>query len=119
VGNSCLTMRNVSVISLLEQVIFLWPQITLYRLSWLFQISNVWLGLKLFTSIYLWFEIFNLKYINESYFYKITGRGWIIIKLHVKHEHPGITEPIFKEYNYDKIRARQQNNKFASLHIPK
>jgi hypothetical protein len=78
-------------IVLLEQVIFLWPRITFYRLSWLFQISNVWLSLKLFTSIYLWFEIFNLKYINESYFYKTTGRGSIIIKLHVKHEHPGIT----------------------------
>jgi len=46
-----------------------------------FQISNIWLGGKLFTSIYKWLEIFfNLWYINESYFYKTSGRGSLIAK---------------------------------------
>lgn len=39
-------------------------------------------------------------------------------QLHFTHELMWIFEQIFEEDNSDKFRARQQNYKFVSLHIP-
>ena len=51
--------------------------------------------------------------------YYHTGRGPIIAKLHATRERWGIFEQIFEEDICDKLRARQQNYMFVSLHIPK
>jgi len=39
-------------------------------MAWFFQLSNIWLGRKLYCSMYQWVGMFNLRYINGSYFYK-------------------------------------------------
>jgi hypothetical protein len=48
-----------------------------------------------------------------------TDLGPIIAKLHVLCKPTGIFGPIFEKDNCEKFIARQQNYKFASLHIPK
>ena len=61
--------------------------------------------------------LYHLLMAKIKMYYISTGRGPIIKKLYVMYKHTGILGSIFEEDNCDNFIAREQNYRYASLHI--